>query len=101
VPAGIAKSIITVAAALTCGPGKPGLNLSTWRLTIPITSMGRIKDSGTGRSATRSWVWWRKEFLSEDRWKELVAGMTAADNSPDTVVAHCRMHQLIAKKPRT
>jgi SAM-dependent methyltransferase len=39
--------------------------------------------------------------LSEDRWKELVAGMTAADNSPDTVVAHCRMHQLIAKKPRT
>ena len=37
--------------------------------------------------------------LSEDRWKELAAGMTAADNSPDTVVAHCRMHQLIAKKP--
>ena len=30
---------------------------------------------------------------------DLVAGMTEADDSPDTVVAHCRMHQLIAKKP--
>ena len=37
--------------------------------------------------------------LSEAKWKELVDGMTAADNSPDTVVAHCRMHQLIARKP--
>ena len=37
--------------------------------------------------------------LSEARWKELVDGMTAADNSPHTVVAHCRMHQLIARKP--
>jgi ubiquinone/menaquinone biosynthesis C-methylase UbiE len=37
--------------------------------------------------------------LPEDRWNDLVAGMTAADNSSDTVVAHCRMHQLIAKKP--
>lgn len=36
--------------------------------------------------------------LSERRWQELVAGMTAADDSPDTVVAHCRMHQLIARK---
>jgi hypothetical protein len=40
-----------------------------------------------------------ERVLSEDRWKELVAGMNSADNSPDTVVAHCRMHQLIAKKP--
>ena len=37
--------------------------------------------------------------LSEAKWMELVDGMTAADNSPDTVVAHCRMHQLIARKP--
>jgi SAM-dependent methyltransferase len=37
--------------------------------------------------------------LSQERWNELVSGMTAADNSPHTVVAHCRMHQLIAKKP--
>ena len=25
--------------------------------------------------------------------------MTEADASPDTVVAHCHMHQLIARKP--
>lgn len=37
--------------------------------------------------------------LSRERFDELVAGMTEADNSPDTVVAHCRMHQLIARKP--
>jgi hypothetical protein len=37
--------------------------------------------------------------LSAARLEELVAGMDAADASPDTVVAHCRMHQLIAKKP--
>jgi SAM-dependent methyltransferase len=30
---------------------------------------------------------------------ELVAGMTAADESPDTLVAHGRMHQVIARKP--
>jgi cyclopropane fatty-acyl-phospholipid synthase-like methyltransferase len=29
---------------------------------------------------------------------ELVAGMNKADESPDTVVAHCRMHQVIARK---
>ena len=32
-------------------------------------------------------------------WNELVNGMSEADASPDTVVAHCRMHQLIARKP--
>jgi SAM-dependent methyltransferase len=37
--------------------------------------------------------------MSKERWKELVAGMTAADDCPHTVVAHCRMHQLIARKP--
>jgi SAM-dependent methyltransferase len=39
-------------------------------------------------------------IVTEARWNELVAGMTEADSSPDTVVAHCRMHQLIARKPR-
>lgn len=39
--------------------------------------------------------------LPRQRWEELVAGMIAADHSPDTVVAHCRMHQVIARKPRT
>ena len=37
--------------------------------------------------------------LTQDRWNKLVAGMTEADSPPDTVVAHCRMHQLIARKP--
>ena len=37
--------------------------------------------------------------LSATKLEELVAGMTKADESPDTVVAHCRMHQVIAKKP--
>ena len=39
--------------------------------------------------------------LTANRLEELVAGMTEADGSPDTVVAHCRMHQLIARKPTT
>jgi hypothetical protein len=37
--------------------------------------------------------------LAAGRLEELVAGMNDADSSPDTVVAHCRMHQVIAKKP--
>ena len=36
--------------------------------------------------------------LSMSKLQELVAGMTAADESPDTLVAHCRMHQVIARK---
>jgi SAM-dependent methyltransferase len=37
--------------------------------------------------------------LSARRLEELAAGMNEADASPDTLVAHCRMHQLIARKP--
>ena len=37
--------------------------------------------------------------MSEGRWRALVDGMTQADHSRETVVAHCRMHQLIARKP--
>jgi hypothetical protein len=37
--------------------------------------------------------------LTAARLEELVAGMNEGDASPDTLVAHCRMHQLIAKKP--
>ncbi|MFO1460348.1 MAG: methyltransferase domain-containing protein [Verrucomicrobiota bacterium] len=37
--------------------------------------------------------------LPAERWEALVAGMDDADRSPHTVVAHCRMHQLIARKP--
>jgi len=39
-------------------------------------------------------------LLSMTKLDELVAGMTQADESPDTLVAHCRMHQVIAKKPK-
>jgi SAM-dependent methyltransferase len=39
--------------------------------------------------------------LSMTKLEELVAGMTQADESPDTVVAHCRMHQVIARKAIT
>jgi SAM-dependent methyltransferase len=38
--------------------------------------------------------------MTTARWQRLVDGMNAADADPDTVVAHCRMHQLIARKPR-
>jgi len=51
----------------------------------------------TLRNATQRLV--EEGDLSRQRWEGLVAGMTAADNSPDTVVAHCRMHQVIARKP--
>lgn len=54
-----------------------------WNWTLHNAALSLVKD-GT---------------LSEERLAELVAGMNAADASPDTVVAHCRMHQLIARKP--
>jgi hypothetical protein len=37
--------------------------------------------------------------LSMTKLDDLVAGMTRADESPDTVVAHCRTHQVIARQP--
>jgi cyclopropane fatty-acyl-phospholipid synthase-like methyltransferase len=37
--------------------------------------------------------------LSMTKLEQLVDGMTQADESPDTLVAHCRMHQVIARKP--
>ena len=43
----------------------------------------------------------REGTLTTGRLEALVAGMSEADASPDTVVAHCRMHQLIARKPST
>lgn len=51
----------------------------------------------TLRNASRRLV--EEGTISRERWEELVRGMKAADESPDTVVAHCRMHQLIARKP--
>jgi hypothetical protein len=37
--------------------------------------------------------------LTDAQWQQYMDGMTAADDDPDTVVAHARMHQLIARKP--
>ena len=60
-----------------------GKHKGFWNWTLRVATLRLVEEGG----------------LPEDRWKELVAGMTAADNSSDTVVAHCRMHHLIAKKP--
>jgi SAM-dependent methyltransferase len=54
-----------------------------WNWTLRAVALGMVNE-GT---------------LSATRLEELVAGMTEADASPETVVAHCRMHQLIARKP--
>jgi hypothetical protein len=43
----------------------------------------------------------REGSLSAGRLEELAAGMSEADASPITLVAHCRMHQLIARKPQS
>jgi len=49
-----------------------------WSWTLRAVGLGMVKEGGL---------------------EELVAGMNETDASPDTLVAHCRMHQLIAKKP--
>jgi len=61
-----------------------GKHKGFWNWTLHAAALGLVKE-GT---------------LSPTRLQELVAGMNEADASPDTVVAHCRMHQLIARKPR-
>jgi SAM-dependent methyltransferase len=54
-----------------------------WNWTLRAAALGLVKEGN----------------LPAARLEELVGGMNEADASPDTVVAHCRMHQLIAKKP--
>ena len=54
-----------------------------WNWTLRAVALGMVKEGS----------------LSAARLEELVAGMNDADASPDTLVAHCRMHQLIPKKP--
>lgn len=54
-----------------------------WNWTLSTVALGLVSEG----------------VLSTQRLDALVAGMNAADASPDTVVAHCRMHQLIARKP--
>jgi len=54
-----------------------------WNWTLRAVGLGMVKEGS----------------LTATRLEELVAGMNQADDSPDTLVAHCRMHQLIASKP--
>jgi len=54
-----------------------------WSWTLRPVGLGMVKEGS----------------LTAGRLEELVAGMNETDASPDTLVAHCRMHQLIAKKP--
>ena len=60
-----------------------GKHKGFWNWTLHAVALGLVKEGS----------------LSAARLEELVAGMNEADASPDTVVAYCRMHQLIAKKP--
>lgn len=54
-----------------------------WNWTLRAVALGMVREGS----------------LTAARLEELVAGMNEADASHDTLVAHCRMHQLIAKKP--
>jgi hypothetical protein len=54
------------------------------------------------------WSWTYREaganlvkegVLTEARYDENSAGMHVADDDPLTLVAHARMHQLVARKP--
>jgi len=60
-----------------------GKHKGFWNWTLRAAAIGMVKEGS----------------LTAARLDELVAGMTEADASPDTLVAHSRMHQLIAKKP--
>jgi hypothetical protein len=66
-------------------PRRTGEHKGFWNWTLRAAAQGLVRE-GT---------------LTPDRLEELVAGMTEADASRDTVVTHCRMHQLIARKPTT
>src|SRR6516162_8485262 len=60
-----------------------GKHKGFWSWTLHAVALGMVKEGS----------------LTAARLEELVAGMNEADASPDTLVAHSRMHQLIAKKP--
>ena len=61
-----------------------GKHKGFWNWTLHAAALGLVNE-GT---------------LTANRLEEFVAGMNEADASPETLVAHCRMHQLIAKKPK-
>jgi SAM-dependent methyltransferase len=62
-----------------------GKHKGFWNWTLHTVGLGMVREGS----------------LSGARLEELVAGMAEADASPTTLVAHCRMHQLIATKPES
>ena len=62
-----------------------GKHKGFWNWTLHAVGLGMVREGS----------------LSGARLEELVAGMAEADASPTTLVAHCRMHQLIATKPES
>jgi hypothetical protein len=63
--------------------GVTGEHKGFWSWTMHNAGLGLVKEGS----------------LSGERLEELVAEMRTVDASPDTVVAHARMHQSIARKP--
>jgi SAM-dependent methyltransferase len=59
---------------------------------------GEHKDSGIGRCVRLPWLGQRRNFERKPS-PETCCPNERDRRFPDTVVAHCRMHQLIAKKP--
>ena len=62
-----------------------GKHKGFWNWTLHAVGLGMVREGS----------------VSGARLEELVAGMAEADASPTTLVAHCRMHQLIATKPES
>ncbi len=62
-----------------------GKHKGFWNWTLHAVGLGMVREGS----------------LSGARLEELVAGMAEADASPTTLVAHCRMHQLIARRPES
>lgn len=59
-----------------------GKHKGFWNWTLRAVALGMVKEGA----------------LTAARLEELVEEMNKADASPDTLVAHARMHQLIARK---
>src|SRR4029077_20447781 len=64
-------------------PEHTGAHKGFWNWTLRAVALGMVKEGS----------------LTATRLEKLVAGMNTANAPPDTLVAHCRMHQLIARKP--
>lgn len=60
-----------------------GLHKNFWSWTFLETGPSLVKDC----------------MLTEERLQQLADGMRAADENPNVMVAHCRNHQMIARKP--